>query len=131
MEQENYPGVFDRIKAIVVDWIVQLIFMFIGYFLFSQFDNVPDYVPMLVMIFIFLLYDPIFTSTFGGTLGHMFVGIRVKSESNVNKNISFPIALVRYIAKAFLGIISLFTVFGNKKRKAIHDFLVGSVVVYS
>jgi len=26
--------------------------------------------------------------------------------------------------------ISLFTVFGNEKRKAIHDYLVGSVVIY-
>jgi uncharacterized RDD family membrane protein YckC len=61
----------------------------------------------------------------------MILGIRVKRESNEQKNILFPLAIPRYIVKVLLGWVSLLTVSGSKKRKAIHDFLVGSVVVYA
>jgi hypothetical protein len=58
------------------------------------------------------------------------VGIRVKRESNEEKNILFPFAVMRYIVKASLGWVSLLTVSGNEKRQAIHDSIAGSVVVY-
>jgi len=130
MTVENYPGVFDRVKAIMTDSIVIVVFMFIASYVFSLFESVPDYARIIAFVFIFLLYDPLFTSTFGGTIGHMLLGIRVKRESNEQKNILFPLAILRYIVKAFLGVISLLTVTGNEKKKAIHDYLVGSVVVY-
>ena len=63
--------------------------------------------------------------------GHTMLGIRVKRESNQFKNILFPLALLRFIVKALLVWISLLTVSGNDKRKTIHDYLVGSVVVHS
>jgi uncharacterized RDD family membrane protein YckC len=105
--------------------------MFIISYIFSLFESVPDNARVIAFVFIFFLYDPIFTSVFGGTFGHMFIGIRVKRESNEQKNILFPMAIFRYIVKSFLGWISLLTITGNKKGKAIHDFLVGSVVVYA
>ena len=130
MTVENYPGVFDRVKAIMTDSIVIVVFMVIASYIFSLFESVPDYSRIIAFVFIFLLYDPLFTSTFGGTIGHMILGIRVKRESNEQKNILFPLAILRYIVKAFLGVISLLTVSSNEKKKAIHDYLVGSVVVY-
>ncbi len=131
MTEVIYPGVFDRVKAMVTDGIVIIVFMFIASFVFSLFENVPDYARIIVFVFIFLLYDPLFTSIFGGTIGHMIIGIRVKRESNEQKNILFPLAILRFVVKTSLGIISLFTVFGNEKRKAIHDYLVRSVVIYA
>jgi uncharacterized RDD family membrane protein YckC len=131
MTEENYPGVFDRVKAMVTDGIVIIVFMFVASYIFSLFESVPDYARIIVFVFIFLLNDPLFTSIFGGTIGHMMIGIRVKRESNEQKNIPFPFAILRFVVKALLGIISLFTVFGNEKRKAIHDYLVGSVVIYA
>jgi len=131
MTSENYPGVLDRVKAITIDAFILVLFIFIISFMFSFFENVPDYIKMIAFVFIFLLYDPIFTSTFGGTMGHMIIGIRVKRARNEQKNIFFPLAIVRFIIKAFLGVISLITVTGNIKRKAIHDFAAGSVVVYA
>lgn len=51
-------------------------------------------------------------------------------ENRINKkNIQFHLAIIRYFFKAFLGIISLVTVSGNEKKRAIHDHLIGSVVV--
>jgi len=130
MTEENYAGVADRVKAVVTDSIVIIIFMFIVTYTFSVFEHVPDTARIIAFIFIFFLYDPIFTSTFGGTIGHMMFGIRVKRENNRMKNILFPLAIIRFLVKVILGWISLLTVSGNKKRKAIHDSLVGSVVIY-
>lgn len=131
MTEENFPGVFERVKAIVIDGIVIIVFIFVVSYIFSLFENVPDYARIIAFVFIFLLYDPLFITIFGGTIGHILIGIRVKRESNVHKNIIFPLAILRYIVKAILGVISLLTVTGNKKKKAIHDYLVRSVVVYA
>jgi len=130
MNTENYPGVSLRVKAVVTDSIILVGSMVGVTYLFESFDNVPDYVRAIAFIFIFILYDPLFTSIFGGTIGHMVFGIRVKKEKDQQKNILFPLAIIRFIVKALLGWISLLTVSGNKKGKAIHDLLVGSVVIY-
>ena len=129
--EDNYPGIFERLKAIITDGIVIVVFMFAVAHIFSLYENVPDNARIFAFVFIFLLYDPLFTSLFGGTIGHMIIGIRVKRESNELKNILFPLAILRYIVKALLGWISMLTIARNTKRKAIHDILVGSVVVYA
>ena len=43
MTVENYPDVSDRVKAIVADSIVMIVFMFAVTYLFSLFESVPDY----------------------------------------------------------------------------------------
>lgn len=130
MAKQNFPGVSERVKAAVTDSIILVGFMMTTAYIFSTFAHVPDIVRIVAFVFIFVLYDPIFTSTFGGTIGHFIMGIRVKRVSDQEKNILFPFAIIRFIVKAFLGWISLLTVSGNEKRKAIHDSIVGSVVVY-
>lgn len=129
MKELNYADVSLRVKAIVVDTIVLVIFMVLTTFILSKFENVHDGIRIFAFIFIFLLYDPIFTSLFGGTIGHMMIGLKVKQEKNETKNIKIHFAIVRYVVKTFLGIISLFTVSGNAKSKAIHDYIVGSVIL--
>ncbi|WP_321289561.1 RDD family protein [uncultured Sunxiuqinia sp.] len=130
MEMQNYPGVSTRVKAVVTDSIILVIFIVGATYLFESFDNVPDFARIVAFIFIFLLYDPLLTSTLGGTIGHIIFGIRVKRETNQDKNILFPLAIIRYLVKVLLGWISLLTISGNKKGKAIHDIIVKSVVIY-
>jgi len=131
MEIENYPNVLDRVKAVIADSFIIILFMLIVTYLISLFENVHENVRILAFVFIFLLYDPLFTSIFGGTIGHMMFGLRVKREKDTTKNILFPLAIVRFFLKGSLGWISLLTVSSNKKRKAIHDYLVKSVVIYN
>ena len=130
MNKKNYPGVTDRVKAVVVDSIILIIFMFVITYIFGAIEHVPENARIIAFLFIFLFYDPLFTSIFGGTIGHMMFGLRVKREKDQSKNIIFPFALARFMVKASLGWISLLTVSGNENRKALHDYLVGSVVVY-
>jgi uncharacterized RDD family membrane protein YckC len=130
MNEKKYPHISDRVKAVVIDSIVLLGELVLATYIFSLFENVPVVAKKIVFIFIFILYDPILTSFFGGTIGHMIMNIRVRREGYEQQNILLPLAIIRFVVKAFLGWLSLLTVSGNEKRKAIHDMLVGSVVVY-
>lgn len=130
MSKNNYPGVLSRVKAVITDSVVLIAFMFLITYVFEHIKNVPNNARITAFVFIFILYDPIFTSAFGGTIGHLTNGLNVKRAADENKKIIFPFAVIRFIVKALLGWISLLTVSGNEKGKAIHDSLVGSVVVY-
>jgi len=129
MKKQEYALFSDRVKAAVLDSII-LIFSIVGItYLFSMFESVHNNIRMGAFIFVFFLYDPIFTSSFGGTVGHYLIGIRVKRESNPDKNIYFHLAFIRFALKALLGWLSLVTVFTSKKRKALHDMVVHSIVI--
>ncbi|HKJ42530.1 MAG TPA: RDD family protein [Sunxiuqinia sp.] len=130
MTTPNYPPLPDRIKASIIDAIV-LISMIIGAtYLFEAIKTTPDVARAIAFLFIFLLYEPIFVSSFGGTIGHMLLGLRVKREKDQSKNVFFPLAIVRFIIKALLGWISLITVTSNSKRNALHDMAVKSIVIF-
>ncbi len=131
MNNQDYPGVSVRVKALIMDTIVLLIFMTLATFIFSKLSDVPDKARFFVFVFIFLLYDPLFTSFLGGTLGHFVMGIRIRNHKDEQKNLILPLAIVRFIFKTALGWISLLTVMGSDKGKAIHDMIAQSVVVYN
>ena len=127
--KEKYAILPDRIKAAFIDGIILIAAMYATSEILSLFDNVPNLVRIVAAVILFLLYDPFFTSRYGGTIGHSYSRISVKKDTDSTKNISFPIALVRFVLKAFLGWLSLLTVTANKKKKAIHDFVANSVVL--
>ena len=129
-EEKEYPHISDRVKAVVADTVVLIIFMIIVTSIFGSMDQVPDWARISAFVFIFGLYDPIFTSSFGGTIGHMLFQIRVKREKDETRNIIFPLAIIRFLIKVLLGWISLLSVGFSEKRRAIHDAIAGSVVVY-
>lgn len=125
----EFAGVSDRIKAAVVDSIVLLpLMMAILSYGLSQFDA-GGKSRMLAFIFLFGLYDPLSTSLFGGTLGHLLFSIRVRRAKSPKENIFFPLAFIRYLGKISLGWVSLLTIGGDEKNQAIHDMIIGSIVI--
>ena len=128
--KSELPKIGERLNAATVDGIIIVGFMILISLLFSNFEEVANSWRISAFVFVFFLYDPIFTSLFGGTLGHMMFNLRVCRLSNEKQRISFPSAILRFIIKASLGIISLFSVNNNKNRMAIHDMAVGSFMVY-
>lgn len=127
----KYATLLKRVKAAIVDFLVLMGLGLSVSTILSKFENVPDFVRIILFILIFILYDPIFTSTIGATIGHLFLGLRVRRSNNEDKKIIFPIAIVRFILKALLGWISLLSIAVIKKKKAIHDLVAGSVVLQS
>lgn len=127
--EKNYALLPDRIKAAFIDSIVLIAAMYGASEILNLFDNVPNSVKIIIALVLFVLYDPFFTSYFGGTIGHSYSNIYVAKDSDSTKKISFPMAVLRYILKVSLGWLSLLTVTGNKEKKAIHDLAASSVVL--
>lgn len=92
-EQNLYAGILERIKAITIDGIVMVIFIIIATYLLSLFQEVPDSIRIIVFVFIFFIYDPLFTAFIGGTIGHYLVGIRVKKNLMKIKTFHFHLQL--------------------------------------
>jgi uncharacterized RDD family membrane protein YckC len=129
MNYTTYGTLIKRVKAIIFDLLVLVGLGLLATSILERFENSPDSARLIAFAFVFFLYDPLFTSFAGGTIGHLIMGLRVKREPDEEKNIIFPLAIVRFIIKAFLGWISLLTVSGNTKKKALHDMIVNSVVI--
>jgi uncharacterized RDD family membrane protein YckC len=127
--ENRYGTLLNRIKAILIDFIILIGSGILVSTLLAKFENVPDIIRIIAFVLIFLLYDPLCTSLLGGTAGHFLMGLRVRRSSDETKKIIFPVALIRFTAKVFLGSISLLTITGNSKNRAIHDSIAGSVVI--
>jgi len=129
MNEIQYGTLINRLKAILIDVLVLVGLCMIATAIFSRFGYVSDTVRMVVFIFIFLLYDPLLTSIFGATIGHLIIGLKIRRVKDITRKLIFPMALIRFIIKGTLGFISLMTISITKKSRAIHDIVAGSVVL--
>lgn len=129
MNQLNPAGVFPRVKAATIDVIFIVMIIYTASFFFGMIDNVNETLRGTVFVVLFILYEPLFVSFFGASLGHMFCDLRVQKDDITEKNISLPKAIVRFILKTALGWISLLSISSDTKKRAIHDKFVNSVVV--
>ena len=127
--KHHYANVFPRVKAAFIDTLVMVAFLYASSEILTLFGDVPNYVKIVIAVCIFVLYDPIFVSQFGQTIGHSRLNLTIKKESDEEQNISFVNALIRFLLKFFLGWLSLLTVSGSEKHQAIHDSVVNSVVI--
>lgn len=126
---DYYAHLFTRVKAAFIDSIAFVILIYSATEVFNLIENVPNYVRIVTFLSVFVLYEPILISIYGATAGHFFNDIVVKRESDETKNVIFIYALGRFLTKVLLGWISLLTVNGDSKMKAIHDYVGKSVVL--
>ncbi len=125
-----YPNLLTRVKALFVDFIVILIIFSITSLVIGKIGGAPNWVRGFILVFSLYLYEPVLISSFGGTVGHHLVKIRIKRMSNPDKKLNIFQASLRFIVKYLLGVISFLTITGNKKKRAIHDMASGSIVTY-
>ncbi len=124
----EYPTLTDRIQSSFVDGIFIILMMFAFAKILDRYEHVPDWVRIALFFGLWAIYEPVCT-TLGATIGNLIKGIRVRSHTDVSKHINILQALFRYIIKIALGWISFLTMHTNTKRRAIHDFAVGSVMI--
>ena len=129
MVEFTYPYLIQRFKAFFIDLCFSVILMGISAYLFSFFEEPLPKVRIVTLLSIFFLYDPLTVSLFGGTIGHHLIGLRVKRNNSEEKNINFIFAFARYVVKLVLGWVSLLSVSGSEKKRALHDMISGSVVI--
>src|SRR5689334_14831993 len=102
---DSYPELGDRVQSTFIDTLFILVMMFIAAAVLDRFEDVPDWVRILLFVALFLAYEPVFMSM-GCTLGNYIKGIRVRRNGNTSKRIHIFQALVRYPVKVVLGWIS-------------------------
>jgi len=127
MEQQ-YPQLIDRIQSTFIDLILVVILAFVCSSILENYDNVPGWLRITLFVILFIAYEPLCT-TFGFTLGNYMKDIRVRQSDDEARRINFVQAFIRYVVKLSLGWISFLTIHSNAKRRAIHDFISGSVMI--
>ena len=126
--EENYPSLKNRVQSTFIDTILIVILMYVFANILNKFENVPDSVRIAGFLGLWLIYEP-FCMAFGCTVGNYLSKIRVRKETDSSKRINILQAILRYIFKLPLGWISFLTIHTNQRRRAIHDFISGSVMI--
>lgn len=129
MSNVNYSNVLTRVKSATVDALfIMLLIVFVSN-VFNSIETLNTNYRIIAFISIFIVYDPLFITFFGATLGHLFFDLRVRRNTNIEKNITLFNAIKRFFLKFTLGWFSLFSISADKKKRAIHDFAANSVVI--
>jgi uncharacterized RDD family membrane protein YckC len=126
--QPRYPLLGERVQSSFIDVVLMIILMFIISSILENYENVPDWVRISLFVAVWLVYDPLCTSL-GCTLGNYIKGLRVRQHYDVTRRINIFQAVIRYVIKISLGWISFLTINSNYEKRAIHDFVAGSVVI--
>ena len=127
-EQTEYPLLGDRVQSSFIDLILIVILMFVFASVLDRYENVPDWIRIVLFVGLWAVYEPLCTSL-GCTVGNYAKGIRVRQHNGITKRINIFQALLRYILKMGLGWLSFVTIHSNPERRAIHDFAAGSVMI--
>lgn len=124
----SYPLLTERVQSTFIDTIFIIIMMFVFSTILDRYENVPDWLRIILFIGLWIIYEPVCTAL-GCTLGNYIKDIRVRKHNENTERINIFQALVRYVLKVALGWISFLTIHNNKERRAIHDLVAGSVMI--
>lgn len=123
----TYPRLIRRVQAILIDYVIFVIYLVAVAFLFSH-TNIENSVFKIIALTLPIVFEPLLVSMTGGTIGHHCLHLRVRSKKH-DKNINIFAATIRFILKVLLGWFSLIIVLTSKHHQAIHDFLSRSIIV--
>lgn len=126
--EEEFPSLRRRFLGVIIDtFIIMTVFLVAGQII-ELVGEVHGSVRGLTLIFMFFMYDPIFVSFLGGTIGHKIMGMRIVDFKTKGK-IALHRALFRLIVKGLLGWVSFIAVSFNPSKRALHDLWSSSLVV--
>ena len=128
----KYPDLKTRVQSTFIDTIFMVALMFVAATLLDKINPSQDgedgWIRGIIFILIWGIYEPV-AMTIGCTLGNYLMKIRVKKHFDNTKRINLLQAYIRFVVKILLGWISFLTIHSNKERRAIHDFVAGSVMI--
>ncbi|HVU55821.1 MAG TPA: RDD family protein [Puia sp.] len=124
--QDYYPLLLDRVQSIFIDLILIVALMFVFAALLD--DDAPNWIRIVLFFGIWAVYEPLLV-IFGCTLGQYVKKIRVRDHADPSRRINIIQAFFRYLIKAALGWFSFLTISFNPEKRAIHDFVSGSIMV--
>ena len=83
---------------------------------------------VIMYIAILLLYEPLCIALWGGTIGHISLGLRIVRGIDLGP-VSFGRALVRTAVKGLLGLWVFMAIYFTRRSQAVHDLVAGTVVI--
>lgn len=125
-----FVGISTRILAHVLDFsflsvIITTIYIIVINLGFD--DQIINIISFSSILF-FLLSFTVFSITLWGKTPASFILKYSILRPNGNK-LNILLSTIRFILKAFLGLLSFFSIIFSEKKSAIHDLACGSVVV--
>jgi len=128
-DQSKYPTTLRRYMATFIDVVIVLsAFIALAYILPGD-NAIGSMIRIGIGVAILFIYEPVLTSRLC-TIGQKIMGIRVRNADS-GERISIPAAYLRTIVKLLLGLVSFFSIPLTRKRRGLHDFIAGSVVIYA
>lgn len=127
VKEVDYPSLLKRVQATFVD---SLTTFFLTGLLVTIASSINDssVILKIVAIILGISYEPLM-NVFGRTAGQLLSGIKVVDVTSW-KRLNLPAAYLRFFFKTILGWLSFLIMFSNTQRRAMHDYVAGSVVVY-
>jgi uncharacterized RDD family membrane protein YckC len=125
----QYPTILRRYLSTFIDGLLIIIVLLVVSYVFGNNTGASAHIRVGILIFMIFIYEPLCTSLVC-TVGQKITGVRVRKRF-LHENISIPAAYLRIILKILLGFISFITILFTKDKRAIHDFAVGSVVIFN
>lgn len=123
----DYPSLLKRVQATFVDSLTT--FFLTGLLItFANYVNDSNVTLKIIAIILGLSYEPLM-NVFGRTAGQLLSGIKV-IDVRSGKRLNLPAAYLRFFIKNILGWLSFLIMFSNSQRRAMHDYVAGSVVVH-
>jgi uncharacterized RDD family membrane protein YckC/Tfp pilus assembly protein PilE len=125
-------GFWLRLGAFMIDmWSIWGISIFFYYIFIPEPDYGRDIFPIPIMLPVGLVYHTLTIGKWGRGLGKFLGGILVvtRDRGKVSYTRSFARALAWYISALIVGIGYLMVIFSKNKR-ALHDYIVGTMVIY-
>lgn len=122
----EYPTILRRYLSSFIDGCFIVLSVILVPYVIGDEENTLNVRIILAVIFLFV-YEPLLTSRLC-TLGQRITGIRIRKFVN-HERLSFPGALLRFMIKGLLGIISFFSIIFSKDKRAIHDYASDSIVI--
>jgi uncharacterized RDD family membrane protein YckC len=127
-DPSNYPLLVARIKSTFIDSMLILFVLVIVMMATEDLEH-STIIKVLLGLILGLLYEPVL-SVYSATVGQRLTGIRIRKTTDLSRRINLLQSIIRFVVKITLGWISFITIHMNPKRRAIHDFVAGSVMVY-
>ncbi|KOY88088.1 hypothetical protein AD998_06425 [bacterium 336/3] len=126
-----YPTLIKRFQSLMIDqfFIVACLFLLSQLFANTN-EEEMGWIKGILWVSLFFVYEPL-CMVLGCTLGNYIVGIRVRKIKNPTERINILQSYIRFVSKILLGTVSFFTVTADKQKRAIHDMIVDSVVIYN
>lgn len=124
-----YPRLLRRLQAILIDSLVLpcaiIIFLLLG----DAIGIKQTWGRALCFLLPIFIFEPGLVAFTGGTVGHHLMKLRVATMDG-KRNINIFAALIRFVVKFAVGLLSLSCVLITRQHQALHDLLARSIVVY-